>query len=196
MSSTFEPALIVAGLVLCLFGWTAYWAGLRLLGAMCGALAGGGVAFVAFLFVENDQWLFAGCAGAAVIGAVLGVLIIKRAHYFLFFVTGAVLGLAGAWTLQAQWHAWFEEHVPEGTGRLLYFAGATVVGGLLLVLAHRLVVILLTALAGTGLFLLGVPWPKYAILGPPVFVGSVLVQTGILAAFGDIGEAENEEQDE
>lgn len=195
MSATFEPALIVIGLVLCLFGWTIYWAGLRLLGATCGAVVAAALTFVGFLFIEDQRWLLTGCAVAGVIGAVLGVFIITRAHYFLFFMTGAVLGLAGAWTLQASHVDWFEEHIPAGIGETLYYVGGTVVGGLLLVLAHRLVVILLTALAGTAVFALGIPWPKYTILALPLFVGSVLLQTGVLSALGQLGAYEDEEDE-
>ena len=186
MAATFEPALIIAGLVLCLFGWVLYWAGLRLLGAVCGAIAAAALATVVVLFGGWDRWLWLAAGIAAVVGAVGGVYLIKRAHYFLFFIMGAVAGLACAWVIEAAQIEWVQNHVPLSgdLGRALYYIVFTLAGGLLVLLAHRMVVIMLTSLSGTVLFILGIP-PRYAVwLFLPVFLGSFLVQTGILRSLG------------
>jgi len=186
MSATFEPALIIAGLVLCLFGWVLYWAGLRLLGALCGAIAAAALAVVVVLFGGWDRWLWLAAGIAAVVGAAGGVYLITRAHYLLFFITGAVAGMVCAWVIEAAHGEWVQEHLPMSgdVGRVLYYVIFTLAGGLLVLLAHRMVVILLTALLGTILFVLGIP-PRYAVwLFLPVFLASLLVQTGILKALG------------
>jgi len=185
MSATFEPTLIIVGLILCLFGWTLYWAGVRLLGAVCGAVAATALAVIVILFAgASDHWLWIGCAIAAAIGAVVGIFLITRAHYILFFITGALVGLASAWMLEAAKFEWVESLISKSLGRVLYYILCTLAGGLLVLLAHRLIVIILTSFLGTGLFALGMP-PRYAVwLFLPVFLVSLLVQTGILKALG------------
>jgi len=187
MSPTFEPALIIAGLALCLFGWVLYWAGLRLLGAMCGAIAVAALAAIVILFGGwQDRWVWIiSCAVAAVIGAIVGVFLITRAHYFLFFVTGALVGAVAAWAIQASFAEWVESHVSGSLGHVLYYVAFTLAGGLLVLLAHRMIVVALTAFFGTVLFTLGVP-SRYAVwLFLPLFFGSLLVQTGILRTLGE-----------
>ncbi len=186
MSGTFQPELIIAGLVLCLFGWTLYWAGLRLMGALCGAIAGVAVAAVAILFLvgENRTALIWGGAAGGLIGTALGVYLIVRAHYLLFFFTGAVAGLATAWVFEAAWLTWLQQYIAGTLGQIAYYGIFTLVGGLVIVLSHQFIVTLLTAFAGTGLFMLGLP-PRYAVwLCLPVFVTSLVVQTGVLRALG------------
>lgn len=188
VSSTFEPTLIIIGLALCLFGWTLYWAGLRLMGAVSGAIAATVLAWIAIILFGGDQWLWIGCVVAAVLGAIAGVFLIKRAHYFLFFLVGAVVGLAAAWVLEAAYRDWIEAHFSGEIGRTLYYAAVTLAGGMLVLLAHRMVVIILTAFGGTVLFALGVPKDYTVWLFLPIFFGSVLVQAGILSALGERGK--------
>ena len=196
MSSTFEPTLIIIGLALCLFGWTLYWAGLRLMGAVSGAIAATVLAWIAIILFGGDQWLWIGCAVAAVLGAVAGTFLIKRAHYFLFFIVGAVVGLAAAWVLEAAYRDWIEAHFSGEIGRILYYSAVTLAGGLLVLLAHRMVVIILTAFGGTVLFALGVPKDYAVWLFLPIFFGSVLVQAGILSALGERGRPDKAKQGE
>ncbi|MBM3334169.1 DUF4203 domain-containing protein, partial [Candidatus Sumerlaeota bacterium] len=188
MADTFQPMLIAAGLVLCLFGWTLYWAGIRLLGAACGAVAAAALTAIVIVFVGGDRWLAVGCAIAAALGAIGGVFLITQAHYLLFFVTGAVAGLATAWVLEAMLEAsyreWMEKHLSVPLGRGLYYAVFTMAGGLLVLLAHRVVVITLTSLSGTVLLVLGLPRQYGVWLFLPVFFGSLLLQLGILRALG------------
>jgi hypothetical protein len=187
MSATFEPALIIAGLVLCLFGWVLYWAGLRLLGGLCGAIAATALAVIVILFGGWDRWLWLACAIAAVVGAAAGIYLITRAHYLLFFITGAVVGLASGWVIETTFTEWVQSHLPltGALGRTLYYVVFTLAGGLLVLLAHRMVVIVLTALSGTVLFALGLPKDYAVWLFLPVFLGSLLIQTGILKALGE-----------
>jgi len=192
MSSTFEPVLIVAGLTLCLFGWVLYWAGLRLVGALCGALATAAIAVLIIMAGGWDRWLWPACGGAAILGAIVGVFLIKRAHYLLFFLAGAVLGLAAAWAVESANIEWVKSLIPEPYGRPVYYVVFTLVGGLLVLLANRVIVVILTAFGGTLIFSLGVP-SRYAIwLFLPLFLASLLVQTGVLSALGERGAGEEE----
>jgi hypothetical protein len=185
VSETFEPVLIIAGLVLCLFGWTLYWTGLRLVGAACGALLGAACVGALLLLQEDSQWFVIGMGAGAAVGAVLGLFLIKRAHFFLFFVAGAVLGLAIAWFVEDWQREWLSEHLPGAVGRAIYYALCSLAGGVLLLLAHRVVVIVLTAVVGAGLLALGMP-SKYAVwLFLPILLGSMLLQMGILSALGE-----------
>jgi hypothetical protein len=185
VSETFEPVLVIAGLVLCLFGWTLYWTGLRLVGAACGALLGAACVGALLLLQEDNRWFLIGTGAGAAVGAVLGLFLIKRAHYFVFFVAGAVLGLAAAWFVEDWQREWLTEYLPGAVGRAIYYALCSLAGGLLLLLAHRVVVIVLTAVAGSALFALGIP-SQYAVwLFLPVLLGSMLLQMGILSALGE-----------
>jgi len=185
VSETFDPRLIAIGLVLCLFGWTLYWAGLHLVGAVLGAITAAGIAAAALVFTDNDRWLLAGSLLAALGGAFAGVFLIKRAHYLLFFVLGAVLGLATAWSVDAYYGDWLRAHLPGQAGRAFYFGAFSLVGGLVFLVLNRIVIIIMTSLAGSTLFALGLP-SRYAIwLFLPLLFGSLLLQTGVLAALGE-----------
>jgi hypothetical protein len=188
MAENFQPELIIAGLVLSLFGWTLYWAGLRLLGALCGGLAAGALAVMgALLGGAADPWVLAIGAVGAVLGGVLGVFLITRAHYFLFFVTGSVAGLAVAWLLETMYADWLAEHVSGTLGRGLFYGVTAIAAGVMILLAHRYIVIAVTAVAGSVLFGLGIP-TRYAVwVILPLCIGSVLLQTGILSALGEMG---------
>jgi hypothetical protein len=190
VSATFEPALIVLGLLLCLFGWTLYWAGLRLLGAVCGAIAFTALVGIVMIFGGWERWLWIGCGSAAVVGAIVGIYLITRAHYILFFITGAVAGLTTASVLQSVCLEWVQTYVPGMLGQVAYYASLTLVGGLLVLLAHRMVVTTLTAFAGTVVFSFGVPQTYAIYLFLPLFFLSLLVQSGILYAIGDKGKGE------
>lgn len=187
MTGTFEPALIIIGLVLCLFGWTLYWAGLRLMGGVCGAIAGAALGAVVVLLGGWDTYLNVGCAIAAVLGGVIGLWLIVRAHYVLFFFTGAVAGLTTAWVFESAWLPWVQTRIPATLGQILYYSGFTLVGGLLILFAHRMIVTTLTAFAGTVVFVLGLPNRYQVWLFLPVFITSLVVQLGILRALGEKG---------
>ena len=198
MSATFEPALIIVGLVLCFFGWTLYWAGLRLMGAVCGAIAAAALVGIILLLTGSEPpygGLVVGCAIAAVVGALVGVFLIKRAHYLLFFITGAIAGLAVAWLLEPICTEWVQSYVSGAVGRGLYFGLLSLTGGLLVLLTHRIVVIVLTAFGGALLVALGLP-SRYAVwFFLPLLLGSLLLQTGILAALGEPGKPEARGED-
>lgn len=188
VSEIFEPTLIIIGLILCLFGWTLYWVGLRLLGAFCGAVGGGILGGMVCLIAEVPQWAAWAAAGGGILGAALGVYLIKRAHYLLFFVVGALLGLATAYTAETLYGDWLARYLPEGqTGRLAFFAASSLLAGLLVLVLHRFVVIGLTSFIGTALFALGIPAQYATWVVLPLFLGSFLLQVGALAALGEAG---------
>jgi len=189
VASTFEPTLMIAGLVLCLFGWTLYWAGLKLIGLACGAIAGAALGGIVILLAGYDTYLKVGCAIAAVLGALIGIYLIVRAHYILFFFTGAVAGLTVAWVFEHAWSAGVLERVPGTPGLLLYYAAFTLVGGLLILFAHRMIVTMLTALVGTVVFVLGLPYEYQVWFFLPLFFTSLVVQLGVLRALGEKGGA-------
>jgi hypothetical protein len=196
VSEEFQPILIIAGLTLCCFGWVLYWAGLRLFGAACGAVAGAALAGAIVVALEADQWMMPAAAVMAILGAFAGVYLITRAHYLLFFVTGGMVGVAIAYMFEPQATPWLEEHFTGRIGQILYYVLASVAGGSLILVLHRWVVITLTSFAGTGLFVLGIP-TRYALwLALPVLLGSFFLQSGVLAALGHAGEQPRIRKDE
>lgn len=136
--------IAVLGGVLCLFGFTLYMAGLRVLGLILGGGLGALIAAIVNALTDLDQTtslvLF---IGLVVVGAGIGFYFIKVAHRFLILLIGGGLGFALARSVLADFGGmWAEPWVP---------IVAVVVGAVLFSVLFRYAIILITVFAGAHL---------------------------------------------
>ncbi|MCX7049417.1 MAG: hypothetical protein NTX50_28520 [Candidatus Sumerlaeota bacterium] len=171
---------ILAGIVLCIFGWTTYWIGLHAvgtaLGGMIGSMTGLGLAVMIGGSGGGSQWALPMAATGAVVGGVIGFFLIKRAHRFAFFLIGCISGAIAmllGWpglssNVTALQNAPFIQAVCVVAGSLLL--------GALLAVFNRYLIIIATALLGTMLICVGAGHEKSAVAFIPIFVLSLILQ--------------------
>ncbi len=178
---------LVTGLALGLGGWLLYWAGLPLIGGVIGATAGASLGYVASGAIAGPQWLPAASIGAGcVLGAILGVYLMRALQLYFFFATGAILGGAGAFRLI---QSGIGRDFIGGAGSLgsyVTIAFCALLAGLLLVKLRRFIVAFVTSVLGASFLALALP-QQWRGLGLPVgFVVFLAVQIGFVRKFVDI----------
>lgn len=174
------------GMLLCLLGWTLYWVGLHLTGALVGGAGGLALAYLAVYLIElqapTTWWVLAAGVG---LGFVFGLILIRGLHKFFFFLMGSLIGLA----IGQQSYNWAFEHTQWAAThpvvwQLIFGLGGAVLGGMLLLITSKWVVAALTSLGGALLAALSVqdPLALYGVL--PLAAASFFWQAGLLRKFG------------
>ena len=175
---------LILGIVIGLFGWILYWAGLPVIGAMVGAATGGLAAtglWAAFeISDEISTWVPVIGAG---IGVVFGFLLVRLVQQFFFFIIGTFFGASFGWNAITSPplgdQAWAES-VWAGLGAV-FFCG--LVGGIVFLAARRYVVALVAAVIGSALVVISVPDSNPYFVGVPTFIAFMAIQTGLLRRF-------------
>lgn len=179
---------LIGGLVVGLFGWLLYWAGIPVIGGLIGAFTGGslGIAIAGYVQPQLSQpaaWttpLFVGIG--TLLGAVLGVLLMRAIQVYFFFTVGALFGGTFVWSL-------FQRNL--GPGELLTLDWGVIAaillgaltGGLLTVYFRRFLVAMLTSVGGAVMISYGLP-AKYKLIGLLIsLVIFVAVQIGLVRRF-------------
>ncbi|OPZ05355.1 MAG: hypothetical protein BWZ08_02507 [candidate division BRC1 bacterium ADurb.BinA292] len=170
---------LIAGIVLGLFGWMLYWAGLPIIGAVVGAGAIGSLGYMASGFV-SAAWapLVFGGAGA-VLGAFLGIALIRVLQLYFFFISGAILGAALAY----QFTGTTAFQGSSAAAIIIVVVGA-LVGGFVLLKARRFVVAIVTAAIGAMLVQTGLQSQNPLVLVTS-FVIFAAVQIGLVRRYVD-----------
>ena len=172
---------LIAGILLCFFGWTFYWLGLRVIGAICGGILGGGISLLvgAMLEVSERFALPVVCLGALV-GMILGVLLFKALHYYLFFLAGSSLGGVLGHLILRHHPEWGEAWLQNWAAQALFQFALILIFGFLFVFFQRSILILLTSLVGSMLILVAVSANWIMWLFVPIFLTSLIAQSRIL----------------
>ncbi len=175
-----QPLPLIIGLALCCFGWTLYWAGVKLSGAVIGILFGASGGLGLALIFSVEQYAVWVILGGVIVGMLLGIFLFKRLHVIFFFFIGACLGVLGGEFLTRYL---VQQHVAtfESLGaRVLLKAACGLLTAIIVARLSRYAIITITALVGT-LFILS-SWDYYHIqlLFLPIFLTSLGLQTGIL----------------
>ncbi len=161
--------LIIGGLgvVLCLFGFSLYWGGMRLVGFFVGGTIGALVGLLIAYIGNFERLLTLAVIGVAgLIGAALGWRLVRTLHRVVIFLLGAGAGfLVGEYLLPAQ--GLTEPWVP---------LVSTVAGGLLAVLLLRYIIILVTSAIGAYLL--------FQATGEQVWVLAFALVLGVMIQIG------------
>jgi hypothetical protein len=194
-----QPLALLIGLALCCFGWTLYWAGIKLSGAVIGLLFGAsgslGVALI-FALEEYAVWMIL-CG--AVIGMLLGIFLFKRLHVIFFFFVGACLGILGGEFLTRYLVQQQVETFQSLGAQILLKAVTGLLTAIIVARLSRYAIITITALVGTLFILSSWDYHHVQLLFLPIFLTSLALQTGLLKV-GKIekrleqAEAEEEQQ--
>lgn len=181
---SFSPELLqfTLGILLCLFGWVCYWGGLHVLGGLVGiSLA----VSLAWIFVRAGEM---GSASqviyivAAVIGAVLGIILLRQIHYGFFLLVGGMIGLV----IGLQVGVLLAEQEFAATAWLKPASGGigAIAGALLFLLLSRHIIILITSAMGAVFTATAYTYrDPLLILLIALFLG-LIVQTGIVRYLG------------
>ena len=167
---------ILAGCILCIFGWTIYWIGLHAVGAalggMIGSMTGLGLAVVVD---KSHQWVLPIAAAGALVGGMIGFFLIKRAHRFAFFIIGAISGAIAMIVGEPA----LAENITVLKDSPALQAVCVVVGslalGVVLAIFNRYLIIIATALLGTMFICIGAG-QKAAVTFIPIFLLSLILQ--------------------
>ena len=186
-----------AGLILCLGGWTLYWAGIHMAGGVIGAAAGFAVAMAGSALIELDtrqMWWIPYLGGLA--GFVGGIFLIRGLHRFFFFFVGATLGVALGkigYDYQAG-EQWVQAH-PK-IWQTVFIAAGSILGGMSMVWGSRWIVALVTAVSGSFLVVMSIADPL-ALLGfIPLVPTSFFFQIGCLRRLSPKPRAREEEMED
>lgn len=190
------------GLALCLLGWTLYWFGLQLAGALAGGLFGAAAAWFGATFgglpPETMKWLL---PVAAVLGFVSGIFLARGFHRFLFFFAGATLGMAAgelAFGVVSGQVAWAKDN--PVVAQAVCLVGGALLGGVLMLRSSRILVTLVSAVVGAALVVLtlsdALHEPLVILLFVPLAPASFFLQMGILRRLLPAPAGRNEEVEE
>jgi hypothetical protein len=190
----------IIGVVLCLFGWLLYWLGINLAGGILGAGIVGAIAYQIALHTvqEPNQSLYIGIGGA-VLGAILGMFLVRKLHRLFFFLSGAFLGFLLGWmgldwlnTGAADWLAARDLNL-QGVGyHVLAGMLVALIGGILMVRGSKWMIAALTSLFGATMAALAFPDPLWLLAVPPVALAAFFLQIGLLGKIGS-GKTEKAE---
>jgi hypothetical protein len=174
-------AQIALGLLLGLLGWPMYAGLIRLAGALVGLTGGLALVIVAEELHPMGDWLVPALIVAAIIGALLGVFLVRRVMMMVWLLLGASLGVLALWALRMRGSAPLPPDGWSMGAQAAVWAGAALISGLLTVWFRRGLVIVATAILGAALI-----GPNLEPLGPPTIawicaltVAFTLVQAGI-----------------
>jgi len=172
------------GIALCLFGWTIYWTGINAIGIAVGGgagVAGGLFGAKALEMPENTAMIM--MAIGVVLGAVLGVMLIRTLQTYLFFLLGALLGAPLAWKLlqmpPISEQPWAGQ---SGAAALAVLIGG-LGGGFFVLFARRFIITTVTALVGAVLIAISVPSKNQLAIAGFSFLGAFAIQTGLIRMF-------------
>lgn len=172
-----DPQLLkgLLGALLCLAGFSLYWGGLRVVGMFLGGTVGLLIGLiVAYVTHLERSWAIFAAVAAALVGMAVGWGILKTLHAVLIFLIGAGLGfLLNRQVLAPDYNGiWSAPWMPWATAA---------VGGVLMSLFFRYVIILVTAAFGSYLIYqaTGLLW-----LGIVALVVGLAVQTGLFHRLG------------
>lgn len=164
----------ISGGLLCLFGFSLYLGGLRMLGMFLGgtvgALIGVVIAYIAFPYDRTIDIII--ILGLAFLGIGVGWRLLRAAHGVLVFLIGVGLGYLLAWKVLAEFGGiWSARWMP--------FAMAAA-GGILATLLFRYVIIVVTCAVGSFLIYqaAGGTAQVFWVLPISFFLG-LLVQLGV-----------------
>jgi len=180
-----DPLLLIAGSILCLAGFVVYWFTLRAAGVYLGALAGGGAGMLVATVVGVPEWRLAMIGGLGLVGAAIGWWMVMKLSSLAFFLLGAVGGmglgrLVAMMALQSS-----SPDLPlhyEGEFWLMV-AGGGLFGGAMAYFGRNVLMVLLTAVAGSLLVNAAIePFPP-AWTFPVLAAASALWQGGGIRLF-------------
>lgn len=152
------PPLLILGAVIGFFGWTLYRVGVPALGAIAGGAAGYAAAtfVVAFMKLESSALPIAIGLGI-IIGATLGMLLIRALQFYLFFGSGMLLG--GAF-VKKLWDASIglsNVIAPTAANQIIVIIIGAVLGGIMMTMLKKFVIIPVTSIVGAMLVGSGLP---------------------------------------
>ena len=136
--------ILACSLIFCFLGYRFF----KSLLSLAGALIFGSVAWQ--LSIEYFSGDLAFCLPISIVSALLGAWLFHKLFKIAAFLYGASAGLAlspAVLTLAATEVAWAKWAIP---------AGCALVGGLFLLISHRIVLIVMTAATGAIYFVLGI----------------------------------------
>jgi hypothetical protein len=136
--------ILVCSLIYCFFGYRFF----KSLLSLAGALIFGSVAWTLSIEYFSSDLVF--CLPIAIVSALLGAWLFHKLFKIAAFLYGASAGLAlspGVLTLVATEAVWVKWAIP---------AGCALLGGLFLLISHRIVLIVMTAATGAIYFVLGI----------------------------------------
>lgn len=167
------------GGLLCLFGFSLYWGGLRVmgmfLGGMVGALVGLIIGYVAFPYDRTIDILL--IVGLAFLGIALGWRLLQTMHVVLVFLLGVGLGYLLGWKVFSGFGGvWAASWMPFATA---------LAGGILATFLFRYVIIVVTCAVGSYLIYqaAGGTAQTFWVL-PTCFLVGLLVQMGLFHRLG------------
>lgn len=181
-SISFIPLII--GIALCLFGWTLYWTGVSLSGALFGASFAGSICLLLEIFVNfNDTTFLIIFIIFVTIGAFLGISVFKQIHRLSFFLFGAVLGLIISESIKkiAENHELFS--LETDLSLVILKVICAIVIGIIVVFLSKYIISIITSGVGTYLILYSINFKYMEYLIFPILIISIIIQTGFLKYF-------------
>lgn len=173
------------GAVLGLFGWTLYWFGVHVIGTALGGVTGLAAGLLIGTFMElQDDVVFIMTGVGAVLGGVLGALLMRMVQNYFFFLLGAGLGALLGWQILQHPSVAAQSWAQGSMGGVIAVVVGGLVGGGLMLMLRRYVISVVTALVGAVMIAISVPYPgKELYIAASVFVFCVAVQTGLVRKF-------------
>lgn len=175
---------LIIGIILALFGWVLYWGGLTITGALFGGSLAGAICVLVQFFAEFDEKTFLILFIVLfAIGAFAGIFVFKQIHRALFFVFGALLGVILSNPI-AELLKKHELYTFEGDAAIVIFkAAAAIVFGIIIILASKYIISIITSVFGTFLILKGVNFKYAEFIALPILIISISAQTGFIKFF-------------
>ncbi len=175
---------LLGGVGLALFGWSLYWMGTLLIGIILGSAIGLFFALFGATMLEmpeNTALLISGLGG--ILGAVLGAFMMRMIQNYFFFLVGALLGAPLGWKIMQMPSIAAQEWAQGGGADAGAVALGALIGGGILLLCRRYIIIIVTSLIGASMIAVSVPSDRPELIALPSFVIALVIQTGMLRAF-------------
>ncbi len=182
MEDILWPVLIL-GVIVAVFGWMIYWAGINVIGAFVGAGAGVALAGLITNFFNLSGYGPLIAMGGLFVGAFGGMYMMRALNYYAFFIIGVMLGASvGTSFLNL---SIFEGQEWAMTDRALIISTVVgaITGGMLLLMFRRYVIAVVAAVAGSMLIAVSFPEGQRDVIGVLSFAGSVTIQFLLIRAF-------------
>lgn len=178
---SFQITPFIIGCVISLFGWTLYWAGLNLTGAIVGASFGATITLIIdIIFNFKDSTFITILLVLSIAGIFAGMFLFKRIHKFFFFLFGASLGIL----LSEMIIKIIETHkilnIKNLSSQILFKIMCALIIGILVVFLSKYIITIVTSIIGTYLILFSMNNFYFEYLVIPIFIFSILIQTGFI----------------